>query len=379
MSSSTSKENAVKSRASAVICLGAGPSQLPVIDEIHRNGYQVIAIDQNPEAIGFKDVDHILVLSTFSKDPILRALHDLKKRYDFAGILNRSSGPPVVTAAHIATEFNLPGITPDIASKVLNKSDFISTLIENKLPAPWHQRVTDINEISWERISYPALIKPSLSLEGKRGVYVVKNRAELELNFKFSLRYAHDGVIEVQQFIDGEDIGLIAMLDKGVLRQIALIDELNHFSSDGRLMAQGVAIPSIRPVHIQTAVITQAEQIIHAFGLNSSSSPFLITFRGNDSDGLFPIEVHLDLGGDLIIEELLPASTDFSFLEFALAVMMDNCNTTPVINYSGAVVLLDYARTQKKAGRKSYEVHQSKRREELQSLIQEHTDAHFAS
>ena len=55
----------------ALICIGAGKSQQPVISTAKELGYAIIAIDQNPSAPGFKIADEKLVLSTFDAIPFM--------------------------------------------------------------------------------------------------------------------------------------------------------------------------------------------------------------------------------------------------------------------------------------------------------------------
>ena len=86
----------------ALICIGAGKSQQPVISTAKELGYAIIAIDQNPSAPGFKIADEKLVLSTFDAIPLIESIKSLSQKYNIMGILNRSSGPPVVTAARLA-------------------------------------------------------------------------------------------------------------------------------------------------------------------------------------------------------------------------------------------------------------------------------------
>ena len=79
----------------AVICLAAGKSQLVVIRKAKELGFSVIAVDRNPAAPGFQLADERIIASTYESVPILSELDRFINEYDIAGVVNRSSGPPV--------------------------------------------------------------------------------------------------------------------------------------------------------------------------------------------------------------------------------------------------------------------------------------------
>jgi biotin carboxylase len=353
----------------AIICIGAGVSQIPVLKSIQNKGYKAIAIDKNPEAIGFKYSDEKLILSTHEEKPIIEALRSLVSKYQFSGLLNRSSGPPVVTAAYVSEAFNLPGVKPETALKIINKSYFIETLKSKCLYAPWHQTINDIKDINWDQISFPAIVKPSISLVGKKGVRIVNNRKELFKSIAKVKKYAFDNKIEIQEYFEGNDVGILSMLDKGVLKLVAIIDEINHFTIDGKVQAVGVAVPTNQSIETQRKLISFTEKIIKAFDLIDSSTPFLISYRCKNNGTFIPIEIHLDLGGDLILEELLPASTDFNFLDFALSIMTSNDMQISEISLSPAAVLMNNPNKNEISYLNNFQVHVSNSRDKLDKII----------
>jgi hypothetical protein len=59
-----------------------------------------------------------------------------------------------------------------------------------------------------------------------------------------------------------------------------------------------------------------SKQLVSIFKIKRSS--LLVSFRGDSQNKLRLVEVHLDLGGDLLIEEVFPRSLPFDFIELAL-------------------------------------------------------------
>ena len=98
--------NTTKPKRPAVICLAAGKSQLPVITKAKFLGYTVVAIDQNKDAPGFEHADYKIYQSTYDADQIIKELDKLANKFKWVGVINRSSGPPVISAAKICKHFS---------------------------------------------------------------------------------------------------------------------------------------------------------------------------------------------------------------------------------------------------------------------------------
>ena len=57
-----------------LVCLGAGKSQVPVINAAKNLGYSVIAVDIDADAPGFNSADVAFNFSTHDPDSIINAL-----------------------------------------------------------------------------------------------------------------------------------------------------------------------------------------------------------------------------------------------------------------------------------------------------------------
>ena len=57
----------------AVICIGGGKSQLPLIKEVVDLDLALIVIDKNKHSPGFVNANESIQLSTFESQPILKS------------------------------------------------------------------------------------------------------------------------------------------------------------------------------------------------------------------------------------------------------------------------------------------------------------------
>lgn len=304
----------------AVINLVAGEQQQLVIRKASEMGYAVIAIDRDPQASGFAFADEKICLSAYEPQPIIDRLQSFLNSYEFKGVLTRSSGPAVISAAMIAQAFELPGVKPQVAKTVVYKSDFIGTCHRLSIPAPKHQVVCGDENLNLNEIEFPCIVKPSLGLVGQRAVRVVRSETELRLAFPGALAGAHDRRVVIESFIPGRDVVLMAVVKDAVLEPVVLLDEMNHLTELGEIQRIAFSVPSIySDTETEKQIHNIGRQIIQRFGIGNS--PFLLSCKVRAGKPPVVIELHLDLGADKVLDKLLPASADFDFIRFTISSM----------------------------------------------------------
>ena len=303
-----------------LICIGAGESQYPVISKSKERGYNVIAIDQNPKAPGFKIADEKINLSTFDATPLLKPIKSLSSKFNITGILNRSSGPPVLTAARIAKLLQLPYYKEESAYQIVNKHLLMKECCKNRIPAPKSITISNYKELIIEEVQFPCVVKPSLSLVGKSGITVVNKEYDLAEAISYAFSSTINDCITIDEYIDGEDISFVSFVDGGELIQICLLDEINTKDPNGKMAGEGFAIPSIHEsLKVNKQIILSCKKIVDLFKIERS--PLMVSFRVDKNQIPWLIEIHLDMGGDLLIEKLFPNALDFDFLGYSIRLL----------------------------------------------------------
>lgn len=311
----------------ALISIGANTGQILLIKKMKELGYSVIAIDRDPIAPGFEFSDESLFLSTHDADPIITELGKLEGKYKLRGVFTRSSGPPVVTTAIIAEHFGFPGSTEKAASVIVNKGRLMKLCQLNGIVNPLSTPVTDSHYYNSISKQLPCIVKPALSLVGKKGVRLIREKHEINSAFKMAKHYSHTGDVLIERYIPGDDIGLISFVLERKVYPVVLLQELNEFSANGEVVAKGVEIPYNTTDNLSQLIHSLAQSIVDLTGVENS--PFLLSCRYSNESVLIPIEIHLDFGGDLILDELLPASSDFDFIKFTLKAIVERQPQTP--------------------------------------------------
>ena len=121
-----------------IMILGASVLQLPGIEKAKEMGYEVIAVDMDPHAVGFQVADICLVISTIDIPAVVQAAKD----YHIDGVMTLASDMPMRTVAAVAKECGLVGIDMDTAIKATNKAEMREALAAGNVPIPAFYRVS---------------------------------------------------------------------------------------------------------------------------------------------------------------------------------------------------------------------------------------------
>ncbi len=300
-----------------VVCLAAGLSQKPVIERAKASGFYVIGVDRDPHAAAGHLCDQMIHLSTHEPEPLIKALKNNPFSHRITAVLNRSSGPPVVTTAAINEAFALPGVPVKRARQCLNKDYLREECLLRHLSVVGYQVAQNFSQLKTEKISLPCVMKPALSMVGKQGVVVVRQAEQMQDAFTRAQLASVTGKVLVEDYLPGFDVSVIAFVNHGRLEILAYLDEINQRHPDGSVSGKAMAVPSRffkRPEAKRLAQL--ACRVVEVFEIEHS--PLLLSCRITDGGQPQLMEIHLDMGGDKILDVLLPAAGEFDALGYMI-------------------------------------------------------------
>jgi carbamoylphosphate synthase large subunit len=300
----------------SLLCLGAGPSQIPVIKAAKKHGYSLIAIDRSASAPGFPHADVGIIVSTHDSQACLESVMEIQNSHEIVGILNRSSGPPVITTAILNDALDIPGVPVSSSKIAVHKHLLREKFAGLEKNSPRYIIFPDI-DVKPLPFPFPVIVKPSLSIVGKSGISKANNNKELDRAVALAEKVSINSKVLVEEYIEGDDISVIGIIQDGQISILSLMDEMNHVSSHGDIVGRGFALPSkFSGTTIDDQIKSVSQIIISELGL--IQTPFMASFRINESGTPIIIEIHLDLGGDMLIEQLYPHCLSIDFLEIAI-------------------------------------------------------------
>jgi len=294
-----------------VACLGAGSSQISLIKNAQLLGYKVIAIDRNPQSPGFNFADEAMVESTHNSDSIIKKI----KGIELFGLLARSTGKALFTAAMIVKEYKIPGVSYDLAQISTSKSALQKFSLDNNIRMPYGEKVSSVKDFNKLQFINKIIVKPDFTIVGKKSITKVNSTNEYEVNnaIESALLSSGNKFALIEDFIEGYDCSYLCWIENGDSSTLLSWDELISFDENSNLFQFGVSMPSISKTLYQSKNI---EKILSSFAKLFPDVCTLLSFSFRiDKKGIpWLIEVHADMTGDLILDKLAPIATNCDVL-----------------------------------------------------------------
>lgn len=298
--------------------LGASILQLPAIEMAKEMGLKVIAVDMNPNAIGF-EVSGIIkeVISTIDTPAIL----DAARHYQIDGIITLASDMPMQSVATVCHNMGLVGISEDTALKATNKAYMRDALKAENVPIPLYYRVKDkvsflaaVKKIQAE--GYSCIVKPADN-SGSRGVNLLQGHSDLNAAYDYSVHFSRGGEIMVEEYMDGPEVSVETLAIDGRVHVIQITDKLT--TGAPYFVEMGHSQPSQLSSDTQRRIKEIAIAANKAIGIKNGPSHTEIKITKN---GPKIVELGARLGGDCITTHLVPLSTGINMVECSIRIAL---------------------------------------------------------
>lgn len=291
-----------------ILVIGAGFLQDFVIRKAKSMGYETLAVDANPDAVGFKHADKYKVINIVDE----KACLEYAKSEKIDGVLTAATDYGVLTAAYIAQEMHLPGLQYDVAKIIKNKYQVRKRLYEHHVDdtkqAYEVNSNTDLDKLC-DTIVFPVMIKPCDG-SGSRGA----NRVDFKEQFFDACRIAMDSSIThravVETFIVGKEYGAETLVING---EIHVLGIMRKWMTEPPYYAElGHAIPTDLPTEVEDRAKRCVESAIKALNINfgSVNMDMLITAEGK----IHIIDIGARMGGNMIGPCVIPYGTGINYM-----------------------------------------------------------------
>ncbi len=319
-----------------IMILGASILQLPAIEKAKEMELEVIAVDMNPEAVGFKVAGVIKeVISTIDTPRILEAAN----RHQINGIMTLASDMPMQSVAVVSHEMGLVGISEETALKATNKAFMRDALKEAGVPVPLYFRVKGKDEFktaveSIQNAGYKCIVKPADN-SGSRGVDLLRDDTDLDAAYDYTIRYSRGGEIVVEEYMEGPEVSVETLAVDGDVHVIQITDKLT--TGAPCFVEMGHSQPSQLSEDTKRKISEVAIAANKAIGIQNGPSHTEIKVT---IDGPKIVELGARLGGDCITTHLVPLSTGINMVEASIKIALgekpdleSKCNKGAAIRY----------------------------------------------
>ncbi|MFW5794596.1 MAG: ATP-grasp domain-containing protein [Bacillota bacterium] len=208
-----------------ILVLGGGNGQLGIIKKAKTMGHQVIVSDYYEDAPAKKFADFSELISTFDVESNLRAA----KKHNVDAVLTAGTDQPVYTAAAVNNALGLPSFLDlKTAKAVTNKKIMKTKFLEADIAAVKHKIIDEnFNDKTLSDLTFPVVVKP-LDSQGQRGIFKLKNTAQIRKNFSDVLKFSREKEILVEEYYQSEEITLSGWVKDSKLKILTITDRITH-------------------------------------------------------------------------------------------------------------------------------------------------------
>lgn len=282
-----------------VVQLGASTVLVRTIRVLQGAGYEVHAVDRDPEAPGLSVADHAAPVDFGDVD----ALTDYARQVA-ADVLLPVNEPGVMPAVEASHRLGLPGISRKTAIQCLNKGVMRDCWAEAGLGQPDYRVVSSPDEIgdAAKALGFPVIVKPTLGW-GSRGVSPIRAQDDLEWSVEFVKQYAPDGECIVERFIEGTEMTIEGLVRDGQAQVLAKSDK-EHQEHHKYRVAMALNYPAAFPPEILAKVDDLVARAVAALDHRNGVFHCECLVKGED---VFLLECAARGGGGLVFSRIVEA------------------------------------------------------------------------
>ena len=288
--------------------LGGGFLQNFVIIKAKQLGYQVLVLDADPAAMGFRNADDYAVINIVDEEACLA--YARKHRVD--GVLTAATDFSVLTMSRIACEMGLPGINYEAARIIKNKAAVRKCLFDAKADDTGYAFEITSNEVISEILphaKFPVMVKPCDG-SGSRGA----SRVDKPTDFKQACELARNCSIThravVEPFVVGKEFGVETFINQGEIHILAVIQK--DMTLPPYYAELGHAIPSGLPSELEAKIKGCVRRALLALNVNHGSVNMDILIN-NDGE-VHIVDIGARMGGNLIGSHIIPTGTGIDYM-----------------------------------------------------------------
>lgn len=314
--------------------LGASILQLPAIQQAKAMGYQVVAVDMNPEAVGFREEGiEKEIISTIDIPAVVEAA----KRHHIDGIMTLASDMPMRSVAAVAKELGLVGITDETALKATNKAVMRQALLEHGVPIPKFFKVSNQEEYfrAVAQFHCAFIVKPADN-SGSRGIYKIEDLNDQKViseAYQYSRQQSRSGDVVVEEYMCGPEVSVETLTVNGVCHVIQITDKLTtgapHFVEMGHSQPTQLSPETAQRIREVAVAANKAVGITNG----PSHTEIIVTKEGPKI-----VELGARLGGDCITTHLVPLSTGVNMVQCCIRIALgEQPDIEPKYNKGSAI------------------------------------------
>ncbi|MCD6326370.1 alpha-hydroxy-acid oxidizing protein [bacterium] len=301
-----------------IMIIGAGFLQLPAIRIAKDMGLITMVTDMNSKAVGMRYADIPVIVSTRDIEGTVRVARSYAMHRKIDGVITAGTDASMTVSA-VANALGLPGNKFENAEAATNKIKMRRRFQEHNVPSPSFRGVWTLQEAfraTDDLDSFPLVVKPSDNM-GARGVMRVDSKDDIPEAFHRAKEASPSGELIIEDFMDGPELSIDALVWKGEVRLVGIADRIIGFPP--YFVEIGHTMPSILPKEQIDDACEVMLRGIRALGLTIGAAKGDIKLT---SKGAMIGEIAARLSGGFMSSHTYPLSTGISSIKGAIEIAL---------------------------------------------------------
>lgn len=257
-----------RSSDKVILILGGGVMQLPAVRLAKQKGWTVVAaaagIGEEIERLA----DRCEQVDLRDRGAVTRVARRVKRSFGLDGVFTAGTDFST-TVAWVAEQVGLPGIPYRCALAATDKSRMREVFVAHGVPSPPFFTVSKETARLPAGFSFPLVVKPVDNM-GARGVRRVDDERQLLQALETALQQSGSGRAIVEQFLDGPELSLDALVYERGVTICGVADR--HICFPPYFVEMGHTLPSA----LDAATVRSVEEVfiqgIHALGIDNGAA-----------------------------------------------------------------------------------------------------------
>jgi|TARA_B100000315_G_scaffold169435_1_gene158021 biotin carboxylase len=319
---------------SKVLVVGAGPLQVPLINELNNLGFYTISISNLPNDPG-------LEIASKGKNISILDFSNIEKMFmddDVNFAITCGSDLGTLSVAKICEKFNKTGIGTKHVLNVSHKGKFYNLLKKlslNRVPYFIVTKRLDLTSILKKIKRFPVVVKPLFS-SGSRGISILNNQDEIIKNHEvvFNASTIFKGYV-IQEYIDGIEVGAECFIENNKIVFLQFTIKTKNVYN----VPIGHFVPNKLSLNIVKIITNEIQTIVNYLGIDNSPANLDIII--NNKNKPFIIDLGFRLGGNML-PDLMKLKYGFNpylkIINYALGEKSNNNFSDPKSGKYGSII-----------------------------------------
>lgn len=291
------------------IVLGGTTPHVALVNKLKDRGYYVLLIDylQNPPAK--KVADEHIQESTLDQEKVLEIAKERNVDLVISSCIDQANS----VSCYVAEKLGLPHpYSYQTSLDVTNKGLMKKVFFDNGIPTSSYITTRSVESIDWDKISYPAVVKP-VDCNSSKGVHRVDSDAETRLRVQEAIELSRTGTAIIEGFNQGTEIQVDCISTASGVKVIMTRQKQKNAAEGNAMVLQsyGSIFPAPLSAELKCQVQDIAEKIASAFNLQNT--PFFYQAIVTDV-GIKVLEFAPRVGGGMS-SYVLKAFADYDAVE----------------------------------------------------------------